>query len=543
MSGLSPEHKADLQEKSGLTDEMIAAADIHSVPPGDIQRILGKGYADKVTSLLAFPYGKNGFCRYKLFPSIKDKEGHTIRYFQPAGSGVHLYFPPGIETQLNDPSIPLSLVEGEKKSLKGYQEGIVSIGMGGIWNFKEKGSDDLASDFDSIPLRGRVVNLIPDGDHHKNKDIQKAVLSLTEKLKGKGAIPYLISLPDGEEKVGLDDFLVSHSINEFWDLPREEIKTDPYERLNLPSSLEISQLQIKVEWLIQNLIPKGAITMLHAWGGVGKSHLMYLIAKAIADGQPFFDLDAIKMPVYYIDFENPLPEIVERMKRMGGSENFRIWHSSWDPVPVRIDADAWEIYKVFPPGLLIIDSLRSSHLLEENSSRDASFVMSRYKEICNTGHTVSLIHHQSKIGGYRGSTAWLDLSDHVLQFNRVRSIGSDEDVDEDNFDLPIRLAVKGKSRFSSGLELKPMYFKFQDSQLVSADNPEKNTLIKMAGLLSAASPPNQTEFRKLADDNLGLKRKAFDKLLRKGEELDFWYATKTGTKKNRFEYLRGPNAY
>ena len=136
----------------------------------------------------------------------------------------------------------------------------------------------------------------------------------------------------------------------------------------------------------------------------------------MADGEPFFSLDVMKMPDYYIDFENPLPEIADRMKKTGGSKNLKIWHLGHDPMPVRFDSDEWEIYKSFPPGLFIIDSLRSSHLLEENSSKDASFIMGRFKEIRALGHTIILIHHESKAGGYRGSTAWFDLSDHILKF-------------------------------------------------------------------------------------------------------------------------------
>ena len=85
-----------------------------------------------------------------------------------------------------------------------------------------------------------------------------------------------------------------------------------------------------------------------------------------------------------------------------------------------------------------------------------------------------------------------------------------------------------------------MYFKFENHRLVSAENPEHEILGKMASLLNPAYPPNQTEFRKLAADNLGIKRKVFDKLLRNGQELDFWYSKKTGIK-NRFEYFRGAN--
>jgi hypothetical protein len=537
MINLHPDHLQDLK-KSGLNDETITKANIHSVPPRDFPKILGKGYADKIDSLLAFPYQQNGFYRYKLFPPIKDKDGHKIKYFQPSNSGVHLYYPPGVEAEIADPSIPLSFVEGEKKSLKGYQEGIVSIGMGGIWNFKEKGSDELVPDFHNIPFNGRVINLIPDGDYHKNKNIQRAVLLLAEKLKAKGATPYLISLPDGEEKIGLDDFLVQYGISEFWDLPREEIKTDPYERLNLPSSLEISQLDSKVEYIIYPYIPKGGIITFYAIGGVGKSHFTYRLGTAVSKGIPFFGLPVMQMPVYIPDFENPLSEIVDRVKNIGGSEHLMIWHLGHDPMPVRIDAPEWEVYKSFPPGLFIIDSLRSSHTLEENSSRDASFVMGRYKELRARGNTIILIHHENKLGGYRGSTAWFDLSDHILKFSRVKKVGSNEDADEDDFTLPIRLGLGGKSRFSSAMELKPMYFKFENHQLCLADDPDNEVLNKMAELLNATYPPNQTEFQKLIKNNLGMGKESFRKFLKKGEAKNLWYARHT-KKDNRFEYVRG----
>jgi hypothetical protein len=310
-----------------------------------------------------------------------------------------------------------------------------------------------------------------------------------------------------------------------------------YLNLNLPSSLEISQMEIKVDWIVKNLIPKESITLLHSIGGVGKSYLMYGIAKSVADGEPFFGLDVMGMNVYYIDFENPLPEIVDRMKKMGGSENLKIWHLGHDQMPVRFDAAEWEIYKTFPPGLFIIDSLRSSHMLEENSSKDAAFVMARHKEIRALGNTIILIHHENKVGGYRGSTAWFDLSDHILKFSRVKKVGSDEDAEEDNFDLPVRLGLGGKSRFSSAMELKPMYFRFQDHQLCCADDPEEEVLRKMADLLDPLTPPNQSEFQKLVKQNIGIGQKDFRKLLKRGEDKKVWYA-KRSTMGNKFEYFR-----
>jgi putative DNA primase/helicase len=313
-----------------------------------------------------------------------------------------------------------------------------------------------------------------------------------------------------------------------------------YSTLNLPSSLEISQLNVKVEWVVENLIPKEGITLLHSIGGVGKSYLMYQIAKKVANGEPFFNLPTMKMPVFYIDFENPLPEIVDRMKKIGGTENLKIWHLGIEPNPIRFDANEWEIYKTFPLGLFIIDSLRSSYLDEENSSKVASFIMGRHKEIRSLGNTIILIHHENKIGSYRGSTAWFDLSDHILKFSRVKEIGSDKDIDDDDFNLPIRLGLGGKSRFSSAMSLNPMFFKFENQILVCAENPDTEPLRmihkRLIGISNNGdSPPTQGEFLEVIKKELALGKHKARQLLKKGEGL-YWNSFVNKNEKNKTVY-------
>jgi hypothetical protein len=122
----------------------------------------------------------------------------------------------------------------------------------------------------------------------------------------------------------------------------------------------------------------------------------------------------------------------------------------------------------------------------------------------------------------------------------VKAIGSDEDAAEEDFDLPIRLGLGGKSRFSSAMELRPMYFKFQDHRLCRADDPEQEILEKIADLLNPLTPPNQSEFQKLVKQNLGIGQKDFRKLLKKGENRNIWYVKRStmGNKGNKLEYFR-----
>jgi hypothetical protein len=53
---MHPEHLADLR-KSGLTDEIIKAAGVYTVPPDEIDTKLG-GLANGVVSALAFPISR-----------------------------------------------------------------------------------------------------------------------------------------------------------------------------------------------------------------------------------------------------------------------------------------------------------------------------------------------------------------------------------------------------------------------------------------------------------------------------------------------------
>ena len=144
---LHPDHRSDLI-KSGLIPQSGKSAGIYTVPPGQINKILGRNLPIK--SLLAFPYPNcNSFTRYKLFPPYKQKDGHTMKYYQVKGSIPHLYVPP----VFNPNNEIIRIVEGEKKALKGAQENLNVIGLGGIWNFAVKVEGDkprLLEDFQKV---------------------------------------------------------------------------------------------------------------------------------------------------------------------------------------------------------------------------------------------------------------------------------------------------------------------------------------------------------------------------------------------------------
>jgi hypothetical protein len=223
---LHPNHLVDLR-KSGLSNETIREAGIYSVRPGDIAKKLG--FNDpKIESVMAIPYpGCNGFERYKIFPPQNAK-----KYVQPKGSQSHLYIPNRLRPSLPNLPNPIVCVEGEKKSLKASQEGLSCLGLGGLWNWSD-GSEEkkLITDFDLITWEKGIVYIVPDNDwlnlnrHGYRTNLEQAVRELAYRLIGSGAKVYIVELSKGPLK-GLDDFLCEHPADDFFGLPREEVRKD-----------------------------------------------------------------------------------------------------------------------------------------------------------------------------------------------------------------------------------------------------------------------------------------------------------------------------
>src|SRR5262252_4721231 len=133
--------------ESGIKPEHIKAARIAQFPLQALQ-----SFPPQVRSAIhsyTLPYfDHNGqqtdFYRIRLLPPVTHRNGDVQRYSQPSESGTHLYFPPPpmiVPNRWNrkDPVTgqlePIFFTEGEKKALKGAQEGLLIIGLGGVANW------------------------------------------------------------------------------------------------------------------------------------------------------------------------------------------------------------------------------------------------------------------------------------------------------------------------------------------------------------------------------------------------------------------------
>lgn len=196
---LAPAHWVDL-EKSGIIEASRIGQGIRSVPPSDFDRLLGFQVPAAVQSLMLLPYpdpagGYFDMFQVKLFPALEDGDGHKVKYLQPRGSAPRLYFVRQVLAAVMDASRSLFLIEGAKKSIAAAQLGLPAIGFNGIEGWHVRGSRALLPDFDGIPLEGRVVELVPDGDAATNPDVARGAAAFGQALLECGAEVRLVVLP------------------------------------------------------------------------------------------------------------------------------------------------------------------------------------------------------------------------------------------------------------------------------------------------------------------------------------------------------------
>lgn len=186
---LYAEHVKDLKA-SGLSDQTIEKMEVYSLKSRELLG-LPDVMVFRVDTALVFPYfdhgQKNNFVRAKLFPPYKGKDG-TQKYWQAPKTKPHLYILPAVDSVLNDPAIPLFIVEGEKKTAKAVELGLPAVGLGGVWNWKEKNIGAI-EEFNTINWSSRTVTLVPDSDTwtRDDKNLRYAMYLLTKELEERGA--------------------------------------------------------------------------------------------------------------------------------------------------------------------------------------------------------------------------------------------------------------------------------------------------------------------------------------------------------------------
>ena len=194
------------------------------------------------------------------------------------------------------------------------------------------------------------------------------------------------------------------------------------------------------EFIIDNILPAGSVTMLHGREGTGKTRFALACAKAVATGTNFLGFHTEQGEVLYLNIDRMhKQDIKERLKELSKSdEEVAEWASNitWSEREMNFLSEdlkqdknghaCTEIQylinycKARDFKLVVIDTyhrLLTSHDLDERNEGDANKICSAVRDIARETEAAVLMLHHTPVGDDtrgRGSGASGATVDHVL---------------------------------------------------------------------------------------------------------------------------------
>jgi hypothetical protein len=249
--------------------------------------------------------------------------------------------------------------------------------------------------------------------------------------------------------------------------------SEPGYRQSYRSLQEIGAELPETSWFWQAWIPRGLLTLLAAWPGVGKTYLALDLARRVVANLPAPDESAFELEtgrVVYVDAEDFLPDIYERATAWG--MNLDQFYPIRRPPRDLIDISQPEyqdplIDMCFDlrPDLVIVDSLSSVNAKGENNIEDVRDVLSFFVEVASAFEVaLLLIHHLRKPNkGVTQPVTMHDLrgSGHLVAMARsILGIDIIKTGPEEDFNGPRQLKVVKKNR---GKYPQPLSIQYHDS--------------------------------------------------------------------------------
>jgi hypothetical protein len=260
---------------------------------------------------------------------------------------------------------------------------------------------------------------------------------------------------------------------------------------------------IKLDYLIPDLLPIPGLVMIHGAGGDGKSMTAWTLAKHVARGLPFSirgeEVPVQKGQVLILNGDQSEVQIKQQM------QDLELRHD--DPIRIVMGWDLnwyWrfkELVELHRPALVIIDSITGCTRGSAFDENRKEFASPLYWLANNNGRlfpacTILVIHHSNKTGGFRGTTALRDACDEVWSLRKP----SDKEVERVGFSS--RLVTVDKSRAGRGGSklllkmLEDLTFELKDYVEITTESAEPASIIdRVLQRLRSAAKTNEGRTR------------------------------------------------
>ncbi|WP_287311170.1 AAA family ATPase [Mesorhizobium sp.] len=241
------------------------------------------------------------------------------------------------------------------------------------------------------------------------------------------------------------------------------------------------------EWLVEDLIPNGVVTMLNGDGGTGKSLLALQLAVATASDRPWLGR-AVDRPgkAIVLSAEDSKEELHRRLEDFCGdalAKLDRLLIRSFvdaDPLLATFDKqNTIKMTKLFSqlestmdrewPSLVVLDTLADLHTGDENNRSHARQFIGKLKALAGRFNcAVLLLAHPSRSGmadgsGASGSTGWNNSVRSRLYLQRV--------IDKDGREWDDKARVLSTVKANYGARGGTIDLRWQHGSFVAAGDP------------------------------------------------------------------------
>lgn len=226
-------------EASWITRDIADSAILRRVDEHQGREVIGqKGSRDCAGILIPYYWpGEPGAFNYRLRRDHPDwkydglgKARSDKKYLGPPKNGNRLYIPPGVTLdQLSDVSIPIALVEGEKKAMSLWRLALheietprfIPVAIAGVWNWLGtvgKTNDSRGervdvkgpiADLNRVAWRGRLVYIVFDTNVQSIDSVKWARMGISRELGKRSAKVDFVNLPPDCGVNGVDDLLAA----------------------------------------------------------------------------------------------------------------------------------------------------------------------------------------------------------------------------------------------------------------------------------------------------------------------------------------------
>ena len=216
--------------------------------------------------------------------------------------------------------------------------------------------------------------------------------------------------------------------------------------LELEDTHDIMAANPERRWVVGGLLPANSVAIIGAPGGIGKTVLLYDIAKAIATGHDWSGLPTAHGKVLIVQVDEPKTDTSDKLHEAcfdAVPKGAITWCRRWRFTQTR---QLFQIIKKLQPKLVVIDSITAAHAgtdtdMISSKAGDCVYKLRDFAETAEWGVSFWLVHHVNKgaVVGLRDSSTFKDNASEI----QLLSKPTDGDGGPDTFTLNIEKSRAG----------------------------------------------------------------------------------------------------